>query len=165
MKKNLWFILIPFILVILVSCSNEPSEEGQDVETKEASYFETENFTMIGLENKVGFILSENQNLLANQPNKYMWHLWGNEDFVEKDFKVTGVNLDTNDEEDIFTSTISGPHNGADAHVPSILDFPSEGTWELSVFVGGEIFEKISVEVLRSEERRVGKECVTGWVM
>ncbi|MFA1819457.1 hypothetical protein ACDX78_04490 [Virgibacillus oceani] len=148
MKKNIWFILIPLLLVILVGCSNGTSEEEQGVETKEASYFETETLTMLGEENKAGFILSENQNLLANKPNKYMWHLWGNEDFEEKDFKVTGVNLDTNDEEDIFTSTLSGPNNGADAHVPTHMNFPSEGTWELSVFVDGEIFEKISVEVL-----------------
>lgn len=150
MKKNLWFMfmIIPFILVILVSCSNGPSEEEQGIETKEATYFKAENYTMLGEENKVGFILNENEDLVANKQNKYMWHLWGNEDFEEKDFKVTGVNLDTNDEETLVTSTIAGPNNGADAHVPSIMNFPSEGVWELSVFVGGELFEKMSVEVL-----------------
>lgn len=40
------FMIIPFILVILVSCSNGPSEEEQGIETKEATYFKAENYTM-----------------------------------------------------------------------------------------------------------------------
>ncbi|UOR13221.1 hypothetical protein [Halobacillus amylolyticus] len=145
MSKSLLYLIIPFSIFLLTSCSNASTSEESPVE---ASYFETENYTMLGEEGKVGFILGQNEDLVANNTKKYMWHLWGNEEFENKDFEVKGINLDNSDEKTLVTSPIAGPNNGADAHIPSNMTFPSEGTWELDILVGGELFYKMTVEIL-----------------
>ena len=147
MPGKIYLLLILSLLFSLAGCSNE-----KEISAKEASYFETEYYTMLGLEKSVGFILDEGENLVANQKNKYMWHLWNNQDFEGKAFKVTGENLETEDEKTLVDGSLAGPHNGADGHTPSNMEFPSEGTWELSVFVGGDLFKKMTVEV--SKERK-----------
>ncbi|MFZ0370974.1 MAG: hypothetical protein WAM07_15365, partial [Halobacillus sp.] len=86
MAGKIYLLLILSLLFSLAGCSSETK-----ISAKEASYFETENYTMLGLEKSVGFILDEGENLVANQKNKYMWHLWNNQDFEGKAFKVTGV--------------------------------------------------------------------------
>lgn len=141
-KKIFYFIILMFLLA---GCSNELTDKENPVE--EASYFETENYTMLGVEGSVGFILDEGEKLVANNKNKYMWHLWDNKDLEGKEFKVTGINLGTDDETTVVDGSLAGPHNTADAHTPSSMKFPTEGTWELSVIVGGELFKKMTVEV------------------
>ncbi|UOQ93118.1 DUF4871 domain-containing protein [Halobacillus shinanisalinarum] len=145
MVKKFFCLIILFSILLLASCSNESSKEDNLVD--KASYFESGDFTMLGKENKAGFIISKNADLVANRTNKYMWHLWGDQDFHDKEFKVTGVNIDTGDEETLVTSLVTGPVNGADFSIPSNMTFPSKGTWELSVFVDGKLFNKMTVEV------------------
>ncbi|MCA1011682.1 DUF4871 domain-containing protein [Halobacillus halophilus] len=142
MAGRIYLLLILSLLFSVTGCSNE-----KEITAKEASYFETENYTMLGVEESAGFIVGEGENLVANQKDKYMWHLWDNHDLEGKAFKVTGVNLETNDKKTLVDGSLAGPHNGADAHTPSNMEFPSEGTWELSVLVGGELFKKMTVEV------------------
>ncbi|SFG15211.1 hypothetical protein SAMN05216353_12532 [Halobacillus alkaliphilus] len=142
MAGKIYLLLMLSLLFLVTGCSDEKENSA-----KEASYFETENYTMLGVEKNVGFILDEGENLIANKKDKYMWHLWGDQGFEGEEFKVTGVNLETDDKKTLVDGSLAGPHNGADGHTPSNMEFPSEGTWELSVFVGGELYEKMTVEV------------------
>jgi hypothetical protein len=82
-----------------------------------------------------------------NQPDKYMWYLWG-ENLTRKSFKVIGANIDTKQEVVIVEGIVLGPGmNGADAHTPSTMEFPNAGVWKLVAYVDEEIFGHIIIEV------------------
>ncbi|WP_218240479.1 hypothetical protein, partial [Pseudomonas sp. 2822-17] len=43
--------------------------------------------------------------------------------------------------------TLSGPHNGADAHTPSTMSLPQSGMWKLGAFVDGNLHGSVFVKV------------------
>ncbi len=103
---------------------------------------------MIGEKGKLGFIYDDATTFEAGEPNKYMWHLWGEESELDGPFKVIGHNQETNEEIVAFESSeLGGPNNGADAHTPSSMQLPSKGRWELDAYVDGELFGTVVVEV------------------
>ena len=108
-----------------------------------------------GEQGKLGFLIGSGLEkeevellpLVANEPNKYMWHFWG-QDLNGKSLKVIGTNIETNEEAVIIDNyNIAGALNGADAHVPSSMVFPNSGIWELDVYVEKELFGNVVVEV------------------
>jgi hypothetical protein len=147
--KN-WLKIMPLLLIILAGCSEKEEAGAKQVVQKESELPVSDTFTsgaymMIGEEGRLGFI---NDAFKAGKSNKYMWHFWGSADELDGTFKVIGSNQDTQEEVVVFeTSEVAGPHNGADAHIPSSMQLPSSGTWELDAYVGGELFGTVVVEV------------------
>jgi hypothetical protein len=154
------------MLVILSAClSNETIEEDHALEVspifsipvtfgdgKEGEH------VLIGEKGKVAFLIAsgvtgseddiiEIEPFRTNQPDKYMWYLWG-EDVSNKPFKVMGTNTDTDQELVMVEERILGTElNGSDAHIPSTLEFPTTGIWKLDAYVDGKLFGNVIVEV------------------
>ncbi|WP_431802435.1 hypothetical protein [Halobacillus andaensis] len=142
-----------FVSAGIIGCSTvgdtSSAEEEQESGSQDMSVtFESGAYTMVGIEDKAGFINGSTE-LPVNDPNKYMWHVWG-EDVEGRSFTVTGKNLDTGEEETLVDSELAGPNNEADAHAPSIMTFPSAGEWELIVYVGDNQFETMRITVADS---------------
>ncbi|GAA0470503.1 hypothetical protein GCM10008935_28020 [Alkalibacillus silvisoli] len=118
------------------------------MEKETSPTFSSHGQTMIGQENKIGFIYGEDIPLIAGEEQKYMWHLWGEPEELEGKFEVIGTNEETGKRVNVFeTEKLGGPNNGADAHAPSSFSLPSSGIWELEAHVGNERFETLVVEV------------------
>lgn len=66
--------------------------------------------------------------IIANQANKYMWHLWGNPETISGDFKIVGTDakgveqpvlLMDNESVWQYADISISPNNGADSHITS----------------------------------------------
>ncbi|WP_042476765.1 DUF4871 domain-containing protein [Bacillus ndiopicus] len=146
MKMKIFMPLVG-LLLLLVACADEKKETWQ-----ESTFFESGGFQMLGIKDKVGFIYDKEAiPFTANQPNKYMWHFWGGEDVLTGDIKVMGAFEDEPDEKiEILYDKIGflSAHNGADYHIPSMMELPKAGMWKLEVYVDDKIFDTIYVEVM-----------------
>lgn len=102
---------------------------------------------IIGNENKSGILGADTPRV--NSPQKWMWHLWGVPSNV--DLTVVGFHRETQTVHQIltdhWTKGTSGPHNGADAHVPSTVKIPMEGEWAIMLYIDGELFDILIFEI------------------
>ncbi|WP_342471914.1 DUF4871 domain-containing protein [Metasolibacillus sp. FSL H7-0170] len=145
MNAKMW-LLVFSVLLLLVACTGNKKEAWQ-----ESEFFESGSYRMIGIKDKAGFIYNkETIPFTANEPNKYMWHFWGDEDELKGDIKVIGIFEDEPDEKiEVLHEKINylSAHNGADYHIPSLMELPKAGMWKLEVYIDDKIFETIYVEV------------------
>ena len=148
-----WLKIVPLLFILLTGCSDEENAGAKQVVQKESELavsdtFTSGSYTMIGEKGKLGFIYDDATTFEAGEPNKYMWHFWGEESELDGPFKVIGHNQETNEEIVAFESSeLGGPNNGADAHTPSSMQLPSKGIWELDAYVDDELFGTVVVEV------------------
>ncbi|MDI4647910.1 DUF4871 domain-containing protein [Cohnella hashimotonis] len=130
-------------LLILFGCSNT-AEKDAEVSPK----FVSTGIELQGIEGKIGIL---GPGFVANQANKYMWHLWGSKADLNGNFKVDAINLKTGNKVNPFTLNIpmllGGPNNGADAHLPSTMKLPEPGVWQLNAYIDEKLFGSINVEV------------------
>lgn len=172
-KRSVMIGLSLFILVLMgTGCSTDSTtewsfeEEGlnipieltksiiKDIDWALTGTFISNGFEMRGQPNKIGFI---DYDFEAQQPHKYMWHVWS-EDVARKELIVVAVregenqltpmlyrpgNLDVKE----WSIELDGAHNGADAHTRSTMGLPSPGKWALICFVDEEHFGNIVIEV------------------
>lgn len=130
-------------LLILFGCSNT-SEKDAEVSPK----FVSEGIEMQGIEGKIGIL---GPDFVANQANKHMWHLWGNKADLDGEFKVDAINIKSGEKINPFIfdipTSLFGPNNGADAHLPSSMKLPEPGIWQLSAYIDEKLFGSINIEV------------------
>jgi hypothetical protein len=140
--------------IILLGCTSKEIVEP-------SPFFRSENITLQGKEGKIGIL--NNSSFTAGKGNKYMWHFWGTkEELSQKPFKVVAIDLKTEKEYPVLVEgagTVneklvweyeggpSGPVNGADAHIPSYMELPTKGLWELNAYLDDEFFGSIIVSV------------------
>jgi hypothetical protein len=113
---------------------------------------------MIGEKGKVAFIHDDTTTrFYAGHEQKYMWHLWGDEDELSGQFKVVGVNKETKEEVEVLKANIYGvsPNNNANAdeRIPSLMSLPYPGLWRLDAYIDEKLFGSIVVKVYPEEER------------
>ncbi|SDC96119.1 protein of unknown function [Paenibacillus sp. UNCCL117] len=115
--------------------------------------FQSGAYAMRGVEKKVGFI---DAGFIADKPQKYMWHFWGNEDLLNGPFEVKAVKQGTDKIIDVYssnqlssTNALGGELNGADRNIVISMKLPEAGRWRLLPYIGGRLLESIVVEVLK----------------
>lgn len=163
-NKSKYMILVFSMVMVLTACIPNKTIEEENSKTEISStfsipvMFENEKkgeYILVGEKGKLAFQIgsgTENETIkllpiVANKPNKYMWYLWG-ENLSGKSFKVIGTNVDTKQETVILDNLVlSTALNGVDAHIPSSMEFPTVGIWNLDAYVDEELFENIIVEV------------------
>jgi hypothetical protein len=156
MKKLIVTSLIILSIFITNGCS---SEKKVDIQTSPT--FKSGNYILQGVEGRIGILGPGG--FKANSGNKYMWHFWGTkEELSRRPFKVEAIDLKTGEKHQVlltemgtpnkklvwaYDSGLGGPNNGADAHLPSGLELPNPGRWKLDVYLGGELFGSVVVDV------------------
>ncbi|MFC0561691.1 hypothetical protein [Halalkalibacter alkalisediminis] len=162
LRKSKYLMLAILMLILLSACStNETVEEETPILSSTFSLpvtFQDDNegeYVLLGEKGKLAFQIHSSERdeiielspIYAEQPDKYMWYLWG-EGLSNKSFKVIGTNTETGEELLIVKETVLGNElNGADAHTPSSMMFPISGVWKLDAYVDEELFGNIMVEV------------------
>ncbi|RIX49993.1 DUF4871 domain-containing protein [Paenibacillus nanensis] len=107
--------------------------------------FDAGSYKMTGIDGKVGFI---DPGFVAGQPNKYMWHFWGNEEELDGRFEVLAVKQGSMELVPVFEAdSLGGENNGANRHLPSSMILPEPGHWRLLPYVNGKLIDSIVVEV------------------
>lgn len=170
MKK---FLVLLSLLLLLVGCSEKETKEKEAVSSNHWQVSPTFDipvtfsdgkkgkYILIGKEGRLGFLVGSGSEdavqinpIIKGQPNKYMWHFWGNEDEFDGPLKVVGIN-EKGKKHKILKNDNSGnvgisPNNGATTHVPSTMEFPTAGLWKLNVYIGKKLFGDIVVNVEES---------------
>ncbi|MFN7251543.1 MAG: hypothetical protein ACK4M9_12220 [Anaerobacillus sp.] len=113
-----------------------------------ATEFDTgERNDMVGNKSKIGIIGSE---LKPKEVHKWLWHFWG----IDKgELTVVGYNKNTSMISPVLSNEtwsrngIGGEVNGADGSMPSNVVLPEAGEWALLVYIDGEFFDTLVIEV------------------
>ncbi|QNU34506.1 DUF4871 domain-containing protein [Geobacillus sp. 44C] len=131
-----------------VTSENLPNVKTQD--WKESPLFESNGYTMIGEEGRLGFIYDDSEvtRFYPNKVQKYMWHFWGNEKEFNGGLKVIATHETGGEPITVLEGlSLGGPNNGADHHVPSNMSLPKSGMWKLDAYIGNKLFGSIFVKV------------------
>jgi hypothetical protein len=152
--KRKQFLLLGLIVVLasfLLGCSEKTDI---DTEWQESALFVSGGYTMIGKQGRIGFIYddSNNDRFYPNKEQKYMWHLWGEKEELEGEFKVIATHEDGRESITLLDRhSLGGANNGADQHVPSMMSLPESGLWKLDTYVGDNLFDTVFVKVHEKE--------------
>jgi len=96
---------------------------------------------LTGNEMEMGFVSS---GFTAGQPNKFLWHLFAGGE-KSGSFRVDAVKKGTSDVITILNAELSG--SGLHQTLPSTMQLPEAGLWRLLVYVGGQFYDSMVVEV------------------
>ncbi|CEG22736.1 hypothetical protein BN1080_01671 [Planococcus massiliensis] len=115
----------------------------------ESPLFDANGYTMIGEEGRAGFIHGEAAHFMANSPQKYMWHFWGSDVELTGTFKVLGKHENSSEEIIVVPEekSIPSPNNGADHHIPTTMEIPEGGMWQLKAVFNEKVIGTVYVEV------------------
>lgn len=155
MKKLLVILVLMITTSLTIGCSK------QVIDVQVSPTFKSGVYTLQGIEGRIGILAPGG--FIANKPNKYMWHFWGTEEELARTpFKVEAIDLNTGKKHPAllegmgtpnkkyvweYNYGLGGPNNGADAHLPSGLELPNPGKWQLNTYLGGELFGSVVVHV------------------
>lgn len=112
-----------------------------DKDGKEVSY------TIVGDQKTLGFT----GDILMNveKTHKIFWFYFGEENILDKPIEVKAVKEGTEEIVDLHLGTFyKGAEVSPDSvNMPSNIKFPSAGLWKILVYIDGELYESIVVEV------------------
>lgn len=112
-----------------------------DKDGKEVSY------TIVGNQNTLGF--TGNIQLNVEKAHKIFWFYFGKENILDKPVEVKGIKEGT---EEIVHLHLGSFYKGAEVspdsvNMPSNIKFPSAGLWKMLVYIDGELYGNVVVEV------------------
>lgn len=142
MKLKSMILIVMSITFLLIGCSKKEAmlPEGIPDFVKDSDFEKidwsnkatTFNNDMVGHKNK-SWILADDMSDI-NKAHKWMWHLWGVDNSAETKLTVVGYHKDTDSVHKILTYDwsldLAGENNGADAHIPSSVNFTEAGEWD-----------------------------------
>lgn len=164
MKLRILGCIFLSMLILMIGCSrNETVESKFDLPADIPDFVVESDFekidwdkkavkfngNIIGNEDKSGVIGADMPSITTTQ--KWMWHLWWNEDHAANDLTVVGFHRDTGTVHPIVTSgwtiILSGPNNGADAHAPSSVHLPEPGEWAILLYTNEKLFDVLIYDI------------------
>lgn len=124
-------------------------ERTTESKWNESPLFETSGYSLIGEEGRAGFIYGEAARFSVNSPQKYMWHFWGSEVELTGNFKVLGKHENSSEEITVVPEekSLPSPNNGADHHIPTTMELPDKGMWQLKAMINEKVIGTVYVEV------------------
>ncbi|ATP40056.1 hypothetical protein CSE16_08340 [Solibacillus sp. R5-41] len=155
-KRRLILIFAVILSLVIAGCNDEESIEKKEEVIQhnwnESPLFESDGYTMIGEEGRLGFIYDDAEvvRFYPDKVQKYMWHFWGNEDELIGDFEVLGTHENSNEKIIIVPkggNSFLSPNNGADTHYPTNMMLPKSGMWKLDAYIGDRLFGSVYVKV------------------
>ncbi len=125
---------------------------------KVSPLFQSGSYHLQGEKGKVGLLSPGGYKV--NTPNKYMWHIWKqdeDEPLTGKKFRVEAVSVATGEKRQVLLQGNAlvgemnwpgaGPINGADTGFPVLMRFDNPGLWRLDAFIDERAVGSITVEV------------------
>ncbi|TYP71230.1 DUF4871 domain-containing protein [Paenibacillus methanolicus] len=107
-------------------------------------------YEMRGVDRRVGIL---DVPFTAGQAQKAMWHFWGSRDELNGSFTVKAVKEGSDELITVFktnpilsSNALAGAINGADRHIPTMIELPEAGKWRLLPYVRGRLLDSVVVE-------------------
>ncbi|SDO09547.1 hypothetical protein SAMN05518871_11050 [Psychrobacillus sp. OK028] len=159
MKKLFLFFSLSLMLIALIACTSDTNEvvyELPDNRWDLSPSFEHSivnkdgeetTYTIVGKQDTLGFtgdIIMDVEKI-----HKIFWFYFGKENILDKPVEVKAVKKDTEDIIDLHSGTFyKGAEVSPDSvNMPSNIKFPTAGVWKFLVYIDGEFYESIVVEV------------------
>ena len=146
MRNSLFIVYLFTLFIVLVACN--PNETTKEVWEDNSPTFTHEYGEMFGKEGSIGII---GPKTVTENGQKWMWHFWGNEDISYKKWEVKAYKQG-GDEIDpiIFKDEQLTPRGDeVNGHARSSVLFTSSGLWKLKVYIDGEFFDEIIVDIIQ----------------
>ena len=102
---------------------------------------------MFGKEGSIGIIGTKT---VTESGQKWMWHFWGDEDISGKQWEVKAFKQGEEEAIDPITfkdENLTPRDEVIKGHARSSVLFPSSGLWKLKVYIDGEFFDEIIVDI------------------
>lgn len=144
MKK---FMLGLLLLAILVGCSEKKEDATKEKWEDNSPTFLTEHGEMFGKKGSVG--ISGIKSITENG-QKWMWHFWGDENISGKSWEVKAFKqgMDEKINPIVYKDNALTPRGkDINGHARSSVKFPSSGLWKLQIYIDGEFFDEIIVDI------------------
>ncbi|RBP85983.1 uncharacterized protein DUF4871 [Cytobacillus firmus] len=144
MKK---IVLGLFLMTMLVGCSEGTKEVTEEKWEDNSPTFSTEHGEMFGKEGSIGIIGIKT---VTENGQKWMWHFWGDEDISGKQWEVKAFKQGMEEKINPITfkdNTLTPRGKKINGHARSSVKFPSSGLWKLQVYIDGEFFDEIIVDI------------------
>ncbi|KML31216.1 hypothetical protein [Rossellomorea marisflavi] len=128
LASDSWTVTPPFDLLVTAA-------DGDNV-----------NYRILGQPDTFGFTHSP---LVANKPHKSLWFYFGEEKILDVPIQIKAVKKGSNKIDTLHTGSFyEGAEAGPDTiNMPSLLTFPSSGTWQVLVYADKVLKETLVVEV------------------
>ncbi|MFC4323325.1 DUF4871 domain-containing protein [Litchfieldia salsa] len=145
--KKVTLMCILFCIVLYISACNTEETIKEEKWEDNSPTFTNEYGEMFGKEGSIGIIGSKT---ITENGQKWMWHFWGTEDISYKEWEVKA--LKQGEEESIYPIKnkdveISPRGDEINGHARSSVLFPSSGLWKLKVYIDGEFYDEIIVDI------------------
>ena len=87
--------------------------------------------------------------IVAKDNQKYMWFYFGNENIYVRHVEVKAIRKGTEELIKVFSGSFfeSAKVSSDSVNMPSRLRFPSAGHWKILLYIQGEFYESIVVDV------------------
>ncbi|NRF89907.1 hypothetical protein HQN89_02490 [Paenibacillus frigoriresistens] len=123
---------------------------------KVSPLFQSGSYQLQGEKGKIGLLSPGGYRV--NTPNKYMWHIWKQEEpLTGKKFRVEAVSVATGEKRQVLLQNNAlvgemnwpgtAPINEADAEFPVLMRFGDPELWRLDAFIDERAVGSITVEV------------------
>ncbi|WP_409296495.1 DUF4871 domain-containing protein [Peribacillus sp. SCS-26] len=152
-KKAAANLLFSALLLGTSACSKEA--------TQLTNTFQIEGEEMRGIKGRIGI---SNTRLMQDSYNKVIWHFWGDPSNIKGEFKIIGTELKSGEKKPVllvnpnqkertwsYKGNYTQPNLGAAKTMPSALWFDTPGKWKLGVYIDGEHYEDLIVNVSESK--------------
>lgn len=147
MRQRLLVVILFTMLFALIACKSEETIQEEKWEDNSPT-FTSEYGVMFGKEGSIGII---GPKTVTENGQKWMWHFWGTEDISNKKWEVKA--LKQGGEEEINPITVKDeqlvPRGEISGHARSSVLFTSSGLWKLKVYIDGEFFDEIIVDIIQ----------------
>lgn len=152
-------MVIISLFFVISACSPNGEEQKSAEEKKDyvlTPIFSVEGHEMRGIKDKIGFL---NLNFTTKEPQKVLWHFWGDSNDLTGVFRLEGIHLnsgkkvpllvDSNTQKKTYESTQPYTQENLSAvkTMPSTLVFEEPGIWQLNVFINEKEYAELVIEV------------------
>ena len=144
MRKKMWLGLAVALMIFISAC--QPKEQEEEWKDSSPS-FTTNHGEMFGKEGKIGIIGSKK---VTENGQKWMWHFWGNSEISNKTWEVKAFKQGEKKAINPIRfkdETLVPRGEDVKGHARSAVLFPSSGLWKLKVYIDGDYFDEIVVEI------------------
>ncbi|MEC5423866.1 DUF4871 domain-containing protein [Virgibacillus sp. C22-A2] len=145
-RKILILIVFSIVFLMVVSCKSEEMNKEEKWEDT-STVFSSDYGEMFGKEGSIGII---GMKTITERGQKWMWHFWGAEDISYKEWEVKAFKQGEEGAIDPINSKdemLSPRGNEIYGHARSTVLFPSSGLWKIQVYIDGEYFDEIIVDI------------------
>ena len=146
LRKKLLMLIVFSMVFVMAACKSEETIKEEKWEDTSPTFIH-EAGEMFGKEGSIGIIGSKT---VTKEGQGWMWHFWGTEEISYKEWDVKAFQQGKDEAINPITykdEKLVPIGEDTYGHARSSVLFPSSGLWKLKVYIDGEYFDEIIVDI------------------